>query len=280
MSESKSYLSKFLISLLFFNESLFGIEKSQKEQKQRKKVLELVTNSRSRYEPASLTSPDWSPWRLVLPTVALRQVTTQLHDRSSNEDSLVLKFYQTGLMKENTIAIHLASQGAKLVINYSSSNSTQADLLAEELNNTNSSSSSSSSHPKAVAIRANVSDPDQVKSLFDQTEQVFGSTIHILVNCAGILDSKYPSLAITSVEDWDSTFSVNTKGAFLCCKEAANRLTRGGGGPYAASKAAVETMVKILAKELKGTGITANCIAPGTIATELFYAGKTEETIK
>ncbi|MCL7050413.1 hypothetical protein MKW94_014874 [Papaver nudicaule] len=39
-------------------------------------------------------------------------------------------------------------------------------------------------------------------------------------------------------------------------------------------------MVKILAKELKGTGITANCIAPGPIATELFYAGKTEEMIK
>ncbi|KAI3924381.1 hypothetical protein MKW98_032582 [Papaver atlanticum] len=172
-----------------------------------------------------------------------------------------------------------------------------ADLLAEELNN-NSSSSSSSSQPRAVAIRANISDPDQVKSLFDQTEQVFGSTIHILVNCAGILDPKYPSVAITSVEDWDSTFNVNTKGVFLCCKEAANRLTRGGGGriisistslvagltpgyaTYAASKAAVEIMVKILAKELKGTGITANCIAPGPIATELFYAGKTEETIK
>lgn len=53
-----------------------------------------------------------------------------------------------------------------------------------------------------------------------------------------------------------------------------------GYGAYAASKAAVETMARIVAKELKGTGITANCVAPGPVATELFFAGKTEETIK
>ena len=93
-------------------------------------------------------------------------------------------------------------------------------------------------------------------------------------------------------------FSVNTRGAFLCAKEAANRLKRGGGGriillsssivaslrpgnaTYAASKAAVDAMVKILAKELKGTGITANCVSPGPIATEMFFAGKTEEMVQ
>lgn len=92
--------------------------------------------------------------------------------------------------------------------------------------------------------------------------------------------------------------SVNARGAFLCCKEAANRLKRGGGGriilistslvgalkpgyaAYTASKAAVETMAKILAKELKGTGITANCVAPGPIATEMFFDGKSEEMVR
>lgn len=92
--------------------------------------------------------------------------------------------------------------------------------------------------------------------------------------------------------------SVNTKGAFLCCKEAANRIKRGGGGriimlsssmvgglkpgfgAYAASKAAVETMVKILAKELKGSKITANCVAPGPIASDMFFDGKTEEMVQ
>ncbi|KAF2288234.1 hypothetical protein GH714_005196 [Hevea brasiliensis] len=156
----------------------------------------------------------------------------------------------------------------------------------------------SASRPQAVAIRADVSDPYQVKQLFDRAEQEFGSKIHILVNCAGIMDPKYPTLAKTTVEDWDMTFNVNAKGAFLCCREAANRLAREVGGriitittsivgsnlpgyaAYAASKAAVETMTKILAKELKGTGITANSVAPGPVATELFFSGKTEETVK
>ncbi|KAJ7961539.1 Short-chain type dehydrogenase/reductase-like protein [Quillaja saponaria] len=168
------------------------------------------------------------------------------------------------------------------------------DLLATELN----SSPTQNSNPQAIAIKADISDPDQVKLLFNKAEQEFGSQIHILVNSAGVLDSKFPNLANTTVEDWDSTFNVNTKGAFLCCREAANRLKRGGGGRiilisssvvgglfpgyagYAASKAAVETMTKIVAKELKGSGITANCVAPGPIATEMFFAGKTEETIK
>ncbi|XP_058738041.1 NADPH-dependent aldehyde reductase-like protein, chloroplastic [Vicia villosa] len=92
--------------------------------------------------------------------------------------------------------------------------------------------------------------------------------------------------------------SVNAKGSFLCAREAAKRLKRGGGGriillssslvaafrpgygAYTASKAAVEAMTKILAKELKGTGITANCVAPGPVATEMFFEGKTEETVK
>ncbi|KAJ4971828.1 hypothetical protein NE237_004927 [Protea cynaroides] len=189
------------------------------------------------------------------------------------------------------VALHFRSLGAKVVINYASS-STQADLMAADIN-----SNSDSQSVQAIAVKADVSDPAQVKSLFDQAEQAFG-TVHILVNCAGILDAKYPTLANTTVDDWESTFAVNTKGAFLCAREAANRVCRGGGGriicittsvvasllpgysAYAASKAAVETMTKILAKELKGTGITANCIAPGPVATELFFAGKTEETIK
>ncbi|TMW99522.1 hypothetical protein EJD97_002413 [Solanum chilense] len=188
------------------------------------------------------------------------------------------------------IAFHLASLGAKLVINYTS-NSTQADDVVSQINST-------SDSPRAIAVKANVSDPDQVKSLFDAAESAFQSPVNILVNCAGVLDGKYPSILNTSLEDFDRTFDVNVRGAFICCKEGANRIKRGGGGriiclsssmavalrpgfgAYAASKAAVEAMVKILAKELKGTGITVNCAAPGPIATDMFYEGKTEEMIK
>ncbi|XAR68667.1 hypothetical protein NMG60_11003871 [Bertholletia excelsa] len=188
------------------------------------------------------------------------------------------------------ITLHLASLGAKIVINYSS-NSSEANALASQLN-------TPSAAPRAVAVQADVSDPVQVKRLFDAAESAFNTQPHILVNSAGIVDSKCPTLANTSLYDFDRIFSVNARGAFLVCKEAAERLKRGGGGriiclstslvgalkpgyaAYTASKAAVETMVKIMAKELKGTGITANCVAPGPIATELFLAGKTEEAVR
>ncbi|KAL3366701.1 hypothetical protein AABB24_011421 [Solanum stoloniferum] len=188
------------------------------------------------------------------------------------------------------IALQLASLGAKLVINYSS-NSTQADDVVTQINST-------SDSPRAIAVKANISDPDQVKSLFDAAESAFKSPVNILVNSAGVLDGKYPSILNTTLEDFDRTFDVNARGAFVCCQEGAKRIKHGGGGriiclstslaaafrpgygAYIASKAAVEAMVKILAKELKGTGITVNSVAPGPIATELFYEGKTEAMIK
>ncbi|CAN1765391.1 NADPH-dependent aldehyde reductase-like protein, chloroplastic [Linum perenne] len=189
------------------------------------------------------------------------------------------------------LALHLGSLGARIVVNYSS-NKDQRNLVAAELNR------SGSSSLRAVVVQGDVSDPAQVKNLFDEAERAFGSEVHIVVNSAGVLDSKYPSVADSSLEDFDRTFGVNTRGAFLYCKEAANRVKRGGGGRiillsssmvaalrpgfgvYTASKAAVEAMVKVLAKELKGTGITANCVAPGPIATEMYFAGKSEEVIQ
>ncbi|KAL2480396.1 NAD(P)-binding Rossmann-fold superfamily protein [Abeliophyllum distichum] len=185
------------------------------------------------------------------------------------------------------IALHLASLGAKVVINYTS-NSAQADTVSSQING-------DSLVPRAITVRADISDPAQVKSLFDATESAFDSPVDILVNSAGVLDSKYPTVSNTTIEDFDNTFNVNTRGAFLCCKEAANWGRGGriicvtsssvaslktGYGAYAASKAAVETMVKILAKELKGSGITANCVAPGPVATDMFFSGKTEEMVK
>ncbi|XP_020219807.1 NADPH-dependent aldehyde reductase-like protein, chloroplastic [Cajanus cajan] len=187
------------------------------------------------------------------------------------------------------IALHLASLGARLVINYTS-DSAQAHAVAAQIN-------ANSATPRAVVVQADVSDPAQVKSLFDSAQRAFDSPLHILVNSAGVNDGAYPSVADTTVESFDRIFAVNARGAFACAREAANRLKRGGGGriillttslvaalkpgygAYTASKAAVEAMAKILAKELKGTQITANCVAPGPIATELFFEGKTKEMV-
>ncbi|XP_073222847.1 NADPH-dependent aldehyde reductase-like protein, chloroplastic [Cicer arietinum] len=188
------------------------------------------------------------------------------------------------------IALHLASLGARLVINYTS-NSNHAESVEAEIN-------ANQAIPRAITVRADVSDPEGVKSLFDSAEKAFNSPVHILVNSAGVTNTNLPTIANTTVETFDRIMNVNARGSFLCGKEAANRLKRGGGGriillttslaaafkpgygAYTASKAAVEAMVKILAKELKGTGITANCVAPGPVATELFLEGKTEETVK
>ncbi|XP_039139566.1 NADPH-dependent aldehyde reductase-like protein, chloroplastic [Dioscorea cayenensis subsp. rotundata] len=188
------------------------------------------------------------------------------------------------------IAIHLASLGANIVVNYSS-NSTQAELVAAEIN-------SSSAPSRAITVHADVSNPEDIKALFDRAEEEFKTKPHILVNSAGVIDASYSSLPTTSLQIWDDLFNINARGSFLCCREAANRLVRGGGGriitltssqvallqpgfgAYAASKAAVEAMIKVMAKELKGSGITANCVAPGPIATDMFFSGKAEETMK
>lgn len=191
------------------------------------------------------------------------------------------------------IALHLASLGASLSLVFSSS-STAAHLLAAELN----SGELNSSVPRAIPIRADVSNPDDVKTIFETTEKSFNSPPHIVVHAAGIQDPNYHPISDLPVADFDSIISVNTRGAFLVLQQAASRVARGGGGriiaistslmgmnrpgygAYTASKAAVEAMVRVLAKEMKGTGITVNCVAPGPVATELFYAGKTEEDVR
>ncbi|OIW21298.1 hypothetical protein TanjilG_31627 [Lupinus angustifolius] len=213
-----------------------------------------------------------------------------IHSRPLQDRVAIVTGSSRGIGRE--IALHLSSLGARIVVNYSS-NSDRADSVVTQINTADNSATA----PQAIAVKADVSDPVQVNSLFDSAESAFNSPVHILVNSAGLLDPKYPTIANTTVESFDSIFTVNARGAFLCAREAANRLKRGGGGriillttslvaalrpgygAYVASKAAVEAMTKILAKELKGTGITANCVAPGPIATEMFFDGKTEEIV-
>ncbi|KAG6498218.1 NADPH-dependent aldehyde reductase-like protein, chloroplastic [Zingiber officinale] len=194
-----------------------------------------------------------------------------------------------------SVAIHLASLGASLgasLILGDSSDSPSAEQLAAELN------ASPVNPPRVVALRVDVSDAGDVKSHFNAAESAFGCRAHIVVSCAGICDEKYLSLAETSNEVWERTFAVNARRDFLCCREAANRLVRGGEGRIVcfsssevgglppgygacvASKAAVEVMVRELAKELKGTGITANCVAPGSVKTPMCYEGKSDEVVQ
>ncbi|GAB4859783.1 hypothetical protein Ancab_011263 [Ancistrocladus abbreviatus] len=215
--------------------------------------------------------------------------TVPLHDKVA-----IVTGSSRGIGK--AIALHLASLGAKLVINYI----TNSTLAQEVVNEINSSWSIASSSIRAIAVQADVSDPTQVKALFDTAEKTFQVQAHILITCAGIVDPNQLSIASTTVESFEKTLNVNTKGTFLCIREAVNRLKRGSGGRivtfsaavsedskapkpsgvFRASTVAVEEMTKILAKELKGTKITANCVAPGIIATEWVLSVANKEMLE
>ena len=145
---------------------------------------------------------------------------------------------------------------------------------------------------RALAIAADVSDPDAMHALFDQTEAAYGG-VDVLINNAGIM-LRAP---ISESDDalFDRTIAINLKGVFNGLREAARRLRKGGRivsfsssvvglyqptyAVYAATKAGVEAMSHVLAKELRGRNITVNVIAPGPTATELFLKDKTKEMV-
>ncbi|KAL3701645.1 hypothetical protein R1sor_019667 [Riccia sorocarpa] len=147
---------------------------------------------------------------------------------------------------------------------------------------------------KAIAVKGDVSVTADVKNVFDKAEETFGQ-VNAVVHLAGVLLDTYPKISETTEEDWDRTITINTKGTFIVCKEAEKRVASGGRiitcsstlvitlapgyAAYIASKAAVEAFTKVLAKELRGKNITANVISPGPTASEMFFAGKTKETI-
>ena len=145
---------------------------------------------------------------------------------------------------------------------------------------------------RAVAVRADMADPQAIEGMFDRVLKEFG-TLDILVNNAGI--AIFKPVAELSVEDYERQFGINVRGVFFACQQAARKLAAGGRiinistsvtkmmlpnySLYAASKGAVEELTKSLAKELGPRGITVNAISPGPTDTELFRSGKTEQQI-
>lgn len=137
---------------------------------------------------------------------------------------------------------------------------------------------------EAIFVRVDVSDEAQVKALMDAAVQAYGA-LHVLVNNAGI--GVYTSVPETSREQWDRCLAVNLTGVFLCSKYAIPVIKSSGGGsiiniasvhayqnvgataPYAASKAGVVALTRVMAIDHARDGIRVNAICPGWVDTPL-----------
>jgi 3-oxoacyl-[acyl-carrier protein] reductase len=180
------------------------------------------------------------------------------------------------------VAERLAGDGLTVVINYSG-DVKSAEALARKIE---------AKGGRALTARADVSDVNAVRGMFDAAEAAFGG-VDVLVNNAGIM--KLAKIADSDDSLFDLQVAVNLKGTFNTLREAARRLRDGGRiinfstsvvgvkletyGVYAATKSAIETLTAILSKELRGRSITVNAVAPGPTATDLFLKGKSQELI-
>lgn len=181
------------------------------------------------------------------------------------------------------IALTLANAGAKVVINYVQ-NKPAADKVCAAI---------SDAGGECVAVQADISDPVAVRKLFDTTSEYF-KQIDILVNNAGIL--LFKEIAEIQDDEFNRIVDVNFKSVFYTLREATTKLADHGRvvnisstvtrlilpkyGAYAATKAAVEQLTRIFAREMGKRGITANTVLPGPVDTELFRTGKTAADIE
>ncbi|KAF8533421.1 hypothetical protein BDD12DRAFT_865353 [Trichophaea hybrida] len=185
-----------------------------------------------------------------------------------------------------SIARTLAARGATVVINYASSSAAAESVLA------------SLPRPEThLSIRADVSQVSECQRLVSETVAKY-SRIDILVLNAGWMPSA--DLAGTTEEIFDRCYNTNVKGPFFITQAAAPYIPEDGSGRviffstsltrastltpgytlYVSTKGAVEQMVRGISKDLGRRNIAVNAVSPGPTATELFFNGKSEETLK
>ncbi|HBM3581859.1 TPA: SDR family oxidoreductase [Listeria innocua] len=181
------------------------------------------------------------------------------------------------------IAEKLVEQNFAVAVHYAG-NKVKAETLVEEIIKTGG---------EAISVGGDVADEAQMIDAFDLITAHFGG-VDVVINTAGIM--KLSPIATLDMEDFDQIQRTNVRGTFVVSKQAALSVRKGGAiinfstsvmrtsfpayGAYVASKAAVESLTLILARELRGKDITVNTVAPGPTATPLFLTGKDDETIE
>lgn len=180
-------------------------------------------------------------------------------------------------------AFRLATDGFAVVVNYAGNTALAEQVVADI----------EAQGGRALAVQADIADPAAVATLFTRTLETFGR-LDVVVNNAGVM--QMAKIATDSLEAFDKTLATSLRGSWLVMAKAAETLGEGGRiialsssvlgksfpgyGAYIASKAGVEGLVKVLVNELRGRKITVNAVAPGPVATELFFAGKSDEQVQ
>lgn len=181
------------------------------------------------------------------------------------------------------VSIKLASEGAKVVVNYFD-NKDDADETLRII---------ASQGGEAVAVQGDLTKAADVKRIVEDSRKAFGGAINILVNVVGGLVGRKPIVEMEE-EFWDFIMNVNVKSTFLITKEVvpympeggaivyfSSQAARDGGGPgasaYASAKGAVMTFARSMAKELGPKNIRVNALAPGMIATSFHDRFSTDE---
>ncbi|TWV57418.1 glucose 1-dehydrogenase [Streptomyces misionensis] len=170
------------------------------------------------------------------------------------------------------VATRLAAEGAAVVIGYQ-----RAVEAAEEVT-----ARLKGQGAQALAVCADVGDPEQIGELADRAVETFGG-LDVLASCAGI--EHFGRLEELTAAEFDRVFAVNTRGQLFAAQQAARHMAPGGRiiltssvsvhravfghTLYAASKGAVEAMVLSLAAELGPRRITVNAVSPGGTATDM-----------
>lgn len=183
------------------------------------------------------------------------------------------------------ISIKLAKEGAKVIVNYYNSESRANETVAEI----------KSFGGEAIAVKADVSNLNDIKNLKAKTVEAFGDKVHILVNNAGGLFAR-KTLQELDEPFYDLLMNVNFKssvfvlqafeplmdkgGSIINLSSLAARDGGGGGSSlYASSKGAVTTFTRAMAKELGPKGLSVNAICPGLIGTK-FHDDFTKDEIR